>query len=98
MKGNTFSPIVHVVKIKSNWHPSEYGVIVSNMVFLTTLKQWSEVSTIHGVRYACEEDKSNVQRLLWFIIVCVSTILAIYMSLNICSDWREQVRCGNVAK
>ena len=61
------------------------------MVFLATLRAWSEVSTIHGVRYACDADRNIVQRFLWFIIVMVSASLAIHMSLTICSEWRNQV-------
>ena len=66
------------------------------MVFHKTLKEWSEASTIHGVRYVCEDEKNIIRRFLWFVVVCFSAALAIHMSVSICNGWKEQVKFGKL--
>ena len=66
----------------------------SSMVFFETLVKWSEASTIHGVIYAVEPKRNVVLRLLWLLILCAAAILAIYMSMTILNDWKDNV-CWN---
>ena len=61
------------------------------MVFFETLVKWSEASTIHGVIYAVEPKRNVFLRLLWLLILCAAAFLAVYMSLTILNDWRDQV-------
>ena len=62
------------------------------MVFAITLREWSEASTIHGVRYACEPRRNILLRVLWVAIVSFSAVIAIHMSVTIYFDWKEQVK------
>ena len=65
-----------------------------SMVFFETLVKWSEASTIHGVVYAVEPKRNIVLRLLWLVILFAAAILAIYMSVTILNDWKDQVCTG----
>ena len=62
-----------------------------SMVFFETLVKWSEASTIHGVVYAVEPKRNIVLRLLWLVILSAAAFLAIYMSVTILNDWKDQV-------
>ena len=65
--------------------------VEGSMVFFETLVKWSEASTIHGVIYAVEPKRNIFLRLLWLLILCAAAFLAVYMSVTILNDWRDQV-------
>ena len=66
-----------------------------SMVFFETLVKWSEASTIHGVVYAVEPKRNIVLRLLWLVILGAAAFLAVYMSVTILNDWKDQVCKSN---
>ena len=66
-----------------------------SMVLFETLVKWSEASTIHGVVYAVEPKRNIVLRLLWLVILCAAAFLAVYMSVTILNDWKDQVCKSN---
>ena len=55
----------------------------------STLCQFANVTTIHGVAYVFDRTIQALDNLLWFISVCVGTGLAIHMSLDAWKTWKE---------
>ena len=55
----------------------------------STLCQFANVTTIHGVAYVFDRTIQTLDNLLWFISVCVGAGLAIHMSLDAWKTWKE---------
>ena len=55
----------------------------------STLCQFANATTIHGVAYVFDRTIQALDNLLWFISVCVGAGLAIHMSLDAWKTWKE---------
>ena len=55
-----------------------------------TTKDYAGRSSIHGISYIFDKDLSIVDRLLWLIIVLVFVGIAIAMTWNFWSQWRNE--------
>ena len=55
----------------------------------STLCQFANATTIHGVAYIFDRTIQALDNLLWFISVCVGAGLAIHMSLDAWKTWKE---------
>ena len=53
-----------------------------------TLAELSEVSTVHGLRYALSCKSRLVDRAFWAVIVIGAFALSIYMSVQIYLNWK----------
>lgn len=53
-----------------------------------TISDLSEVTTVHGLRYALSCTSHLVDRLLWAVIVIGAFSLSLYMSVQIYLNWQ----------
>ena len=58
-------------------------------VIKSTLCEFANVTTIHGVAYIFDSTIKALDNLLWFVSVCLGTGLAIHMSLDAWKTWKE---------
>ena len=55
-----------------------------------TTFQFGSSTTIHGIAYIFDQGIQACDRLLWLILVCFGTGLAIHMSHEAWTDWKSR--------
>ena len=58
------------------------------MVFLQTLREYSEVCTIHGIGYIFSV-KHVLERIFWILVVAAGVTLAMFFSVEAFLAWRD---------
>ena len=58
-------------------------------MFFKFFQEYSETTTIHGIRYVLEKGSSYFERFLWLIIVLCGIGLAILISILAYIQWKE---------
>ena len=59
------------------------------MWLLQTVKDYSEVCTVHGVGYIFARGQHALERLLWILVVVVGVVLATFFSIEAYLAWGD---------
>ena len=51
--------------------------------------EYADVSSIHGIRYILDRESHWCDRIVWLLVVLVTTFLAIFASVSIYKSWKE---------
>ncbi len=70
----------------SNGSPAETN---NRNNFKQNLREWSRVSTTHGVRYAVNPEAGLVERLVWIGMVICALVYAIFGSTSVYIAWQS---------
>ena len=55
----------------------------------TTIHEWANCTTVHGILYVFDTALKILDRLLWFLICCFGLFLAVYWSYDAWITWKE---------
>ena len=55
----------------------------------TTTYDFASSTTIHGIAYVFDRAITVLDRIIWFLVVCCGTALAIYMSYDVWITWKS---------
>ena len=51
--------------------------------------EYADVSSIHGIRYILDRESHWCDRIIWLLVVSVTTSLAIFASVSIYKSWKD---------
>ena len=51
--------------------------------------EYADVSSIHGIRYILDRESHWCDRIVWSLVVLVTTFLAIFASVSIYKSWKD---------
>ena len=55
----------------------------------STLHEFAESTTIHGIAYVFDRAIKGLDNILWFLVVCFGAGVAVYMSLDAWNTWKD---------
>ena len=55
----------------------------------STLHEFAESTTIHGIAYVFDRAIKGLDNTLWFLVVCFGAGVAVYMSLDAWNTWKD---------
>ena len=55
----------------------------------STLHEFAESTTIHGIAYVFDRAIKGLDNILWLLVVCFGAGVAVYMSLDAWNTWKD---------